>query len=1098
MKTKTSKTIWNFAGLFIMMLVLSMPLYSASSLAAAVQITKNSGEGGVETYLDAEGDVWTVEALISVSGSATPNNGTVNPANVKIKIGDSEAPFSSCTQSALGNLCEYISPLTDGVQEGEYAFQVIYSALNALGKTETASNGDVIRADGSAPAIFFAPGDVKQTSAGEVELDFTVNDKVSGGAPSVGLKQVDILDADTGVVYQSITVGGQEEFNYILDSELGGILDADWSGEGLKRVKIRAEDRLGHKAVSQSVSFFADFVKPEIGGSLNFTQFGQFIGQFTGTTDIVVDITESSVPTVKGYSDQAVLNGQEADCEADDEVDKLWHCTWNNVEVNPQSSITILVVAQDEKGNTAERSIVTSFTVDNSPPEIKFFGTLRQFEDKSYMKSGESRIILRAEDQGAGISKSGIRANLGAFDSSSAAEPTACEEAAGVIECYWEIDDNLAEGVLTFGLSTLEDNVGNEGVAPEFEFLVDNTGPKVEELEVFGVSEAGDKNYFQSNDFFKIVLKASEASGLRVLVDVNDLVLDAETKYPENYTGVNYVDEEGWQVFTEDDCQKVEGRWECMVQTDSIKSGPDSNVEVKVKIQDTAGNDAVSWPELNDEPKNVKRFKTDDNKAELTIDLLGLATEDNPDYWEVQSVLAVGGAGSFIDLDTAPLTYTRLPFKIVLNSDLDNVQALNIELASCAPKEAEKQGEEAPVSSTAPAISRSLLYGGTSPTGDYTPTPNIIIEFEPFDGRGLFNIQEFAEGEFKHQEAYTCTIKIFSQVGKNAIRAAEIQEVEVLVPFAFSSLGAQDENLEKIIEDAKDDINAAWDVIGVMAEILKWVDYLVQIYQVVVGVIELVQQATVGLSVVYEPPQTKAAAIATCFGMHGAVKGVDGGFEIVDQIVQVLSCRPTGKADLGWYGQWQSFILSLYNVEVLNFEAIGNPDLVGSGQYRPARDIRENLYLSIAGLCIPGIIKNLDEIRQIKCRKIVCLQNEVRAGVATVSMCEDLEDLLMCKYVLGELWYILPFSQFYDQVINALHKAFGDPFAIAHTVTILGCGISCSFSAGYALEPACMYAYYIWDIVGILESIVGFVTTIVAEFESGGLNYCDAADVDVI
>ncbi|MBI2581510.1 hypothetical protein HYV87_00075 [Candidatus Woesearchaeota archaeon] len=1095
MKSKTSKTIWNFAGLFIMMLVLSMPFYSASAMAAAVQITKNSGEEGVETYLDAEGDVWTVETLIS--DSTALNNGTVNPADVKIKIGDSEAPFSSCTKSALGNLCEYISPLTDGVQEGEYAFQVIYSALNAFGKTETASNGDVIRADGSAPAIFFAPGDVKQTSAGEVELDFTVNDKVSSGAPSVGLKQVDILDADTGLVYQSITVEGQEEFNYILDSELGGILDADWSGEGLKRIKIRAEDRLGHKAVSQSVSFFADFVKPEIGSSLNFTQFGQFIGQFTGTTDIVVDITESSVPTVKGYSDQANFNGQEAVCEADDDVDKLWHCTWNNIEVKPQSSITVLIVAEDEKGNTAERSIVTSFTVDSSPPEIKFFGTLRQFEDKSYMKSGESRIILRAEDQGAGISKEGIRANLGAFDLGSAAEPTACEEAAGVIECYWEIDDNLAEGVQTFGLSTFEDNVGNEGVAPEFEFLVDNTGPKVEELEVFGVSEAGDKNYFQSNDLFKIVLKVSEASGLRVLVDVNDLVLDAETKYPENYTGINYVDEEGWQVFTEDDCQKVEGRWECMVQTDSIKSGPDSNVEVEIKVQDTAGNDAVSWPEIDDEPKNVKRFKTDDNKAELTIDLLGLATEDNPDYWEVQSVLAVGGAGSFIDLDTAPLTYTRLPFKIVLNSDLDNVQALNIELASCAPKEAEKQGEEAPVSSTAPAISRSLLYGGTSPTGDYTPAPNVIIEFEPFDGRGLFNIQEFAEGEFKHQEPYTCTLKIFSQVGKNAIRAAEIQEVEVLVPFAFSSLGAQDENLEKIIEDAKDDINAAWDVIGVMAEILKWVDYLVQIYRIIVSIIEIVEgPSKYSSEALKEAPGGEAARIAFCFGMTGATEGVDNGVNIIDQIVQVLSCSPRGKADLGWYGQWQSFILSLYNVEVLNFEAVGNPDLVGSGQYRPARDIRENLYLSIAGLCIPGIIKNLDEIRQIKCRKIVCLQNEVRSGVATVAMCEDLEDLLMCKYVLGELWYILPFSQFYDTVINALYKAFGDPFAIAHTVTILTCGIYCTTSS--TVSGACTYAYFIWDIIGTLESIVGFVTTIVAEFESGGLNYCDAADVDVI
>ena len=37
----------------MMMLVVSMPFYSAGALAATVQITKNQGEAGIETYLDA-------------------------------------------------------------------------------------------------------------------------------------------------------------------------------------------------------------------------------------------------------------------------------------------------------------------------------------------------------------------------------------------------------------------------------------------------------------------------------------------------------------------------------------------------------------------------------------------------------------------------------------------------------------------------------------------------------------------------------------------------------------------------------------------------------------------------------------------------------------------------------------------------------------------------------------------------------------------------------------------------------------------------------------------------------------------------------------
>ena len=120
----------------------------------------------------------------------------------------------------------------------------------------------------------------------------------------------------------------------------------------------------------------------------------------------------------------------------------------------------------------------------------------------------------------------------------------------------------------------------------------------------------------------------------------------------------------------------------------------------------------------------------------MTIDLIGSLTEDNPDYWEVRNVVPLGGESAFIDLDTTQLTYTRPPFKVVLNSDLDNVQSLDIELADCLPEEeAAAEGETAPAStnSNAPVISRALLYGGISPVGDYSPTPTVIIEFEPFN-----------------------------------------------------------------------------------------------------------------------------------------------------------------------------------------------------------------------------------------------------------------------------------------------------------------------------------------------------------------------------
>jgi len=925
MKQQNAKSILNLAALFMVVLVLSMPVYSASALAASVQITKNQGEAGIPQHLDAQGDVWTVEALISGLGTS---NATVKPEDVKIKIGDNQASFTSCSASTLGVLCKYISPLTDGIQEGEYAFQVVYSFLSAALKQESASSGDVIKADGSAPQIFFSPGKVSQGKDGKVNIDFTVNDKKTG-VPSAGLKKIDIIDSDAGTVLQTIDfpsgMAAKESFNYVGDAGYEGILQAQMSGEGTKRLKIRAEDNLGHVSFSPSVSFFADFVKPVIGNELNFTKFGQFMGQFASSTDIMVDVVEKSVPTVTGFSQQADLNGDQASCEADADVDDLWHCAWKNVNVNPAASVTVLVKVTDEKGNTAEKSLSSSFVVDNTAPSIKFFGTVRQFEGKSYLKSGQNRILLKVEDQGAGISKDGIRANLAGFGLSNLAEPTQCEESAGILECYWDVDEEVNEGVLTFGLSRFQDNVGNEGLAPESEFVVDNTGLKVEELEVFGVSEVGDKNYFQSNDRFKLMLRVSEASGLRVLVNVQDLMLDAENKYPAN----EFIDEDGWVIFTEEDCTRAEGRWECSVETDPIKSGPESSLEVEVRMQDTAGNDAVSWPLPEDEPKNVKRFRSSEEGATITIDLLGLTTEENPDFWEVRKVVPLGGAEPFIDLDTTQLTNTRLPFKVFLSSDLSDVKALDIELVNCAVPQAE--GEEP--AAAAPPISRAVLYGGVSAAGAFAPTPNVIIEFEPFDGRSLFQIGQKEETEFRKQEVeYLCVLKIFSQVGKNAVRAAEVQEVTVLVPFAFSELGAQDENLDFVIQEARDDINTAWDVIGVLAEILKWLDYLAQIYNIIMSIVALFEfpgKASTDAvkaaesAFVVTAGAAEAQRIASCFGFHGGTTGASSAGEIFDVILEILSCRPqAGGPALGWYSTWQSYILEIYKLELGKHQAI--------------------------------------------------------------------------------------------------------------------------------------------------------------------------------
>lgn len=1081
--SKRRKNIWSVAGLFLILLVITMPIFSADAMAVSVQITKNSGQAGIEGVLDASSDVWTVEAL--VSGVSAESNNSISPDDVKIIINKNSDKFKTCSSDSLGVMCKYSSPLTNGVKEGAYNFKIVYEMLKDeenYNKNPGASS--VILADGSIPKI----NDLKVIQdKGMVRINFAVTD-IYDGKTSAGLKSIEVSDAESGKVLEKV----ENLDKSIKEYSYSNAFVSPWKEEGIKKIKVIAFDQLGHQSSAVVKDVLVDFIAPVVKDeTLNFASMGKFIGDVIITTNLQVDVIEKNMlVSVKGSSDQIQFLGVDAECNEDVEKVELWHCMWKNVEVKPEAGITLKIMARDEAGNVVEKQISKGFVKDSNAPEIDFFGTEHQYKGRSYIATnGNARIILKVKEQGAGINESGIRLNLKALGKSVSEAPSECGMKEGLFTCYWDVYASFgSDTIVKVGLSKFQDNVGNEGKMPEIEVVVDGSAPKVQKAELYGVSEVGDKQYFQSNDQLKIKISVAEVSGLAVLVNMNDLMMDAESKLPV----MDYTREEGtgWQVFTEKECQRNEEAktWECVFVTNNLRSGPDSGVKVEVKVKDTAGNSAMVWEK---EPKNIKSG----GKGNYILELLGLSTETSPDYWEGKSTLV--SATSFIDLDTTQLTSARIPFNVQLDSKQGKVQALKVEVIGC-----ENAGESLAfvnISENKPVISRALLYGGKFITAVSEPKPTVVLEFASFEGKKLFNVGEKGKSEELRKEiSYKCQLKIFSQVGDNALQNAEMQEVVFKVPFAFSSLGADNANLDAKIQEAKDDAGGAWKVIGTLNKVLHWVDYGVQIVSIVKGVIALLSGVKPVADSAKAIPWAEGGRIAVCFGLNGMQETADKGVNALDQIVQVLSCRPlqhnigtessSNNQPFTWYGKWQNSILSLYNVELLKDQ--DSPLGAQQKLLRPARNVKDNLYLSVASLCLPGIIKNLDKYRQIKCRKVYCLQNEVKAGLATVDQCDRLENLLTCKYFFGELWYVFPFSQFWDKGIRAIWDALKDPFATAHTLTIGYCGISCSISG--TASRGCDYALYIWQWIDELESIAGFIVTIKDDISSGGLQYCDS------
>jgi hypothetical protein len=1041
-------------AMFMIMLVLTMPLISASD----IQIITNMGNSGVKNYINANEDTWVVEVLLS---HLTEEE--VSPEDVFIKVGSYEENFDSCTKSEEGVVCKYISPLTNGISEGEYQFTTSYVYYEDITENRiTISDSDVVKADGTAPQI--NNFEVRQKES-KVHVKFSVTDKVQG--PAVGIDKIEILEGETNSVLEEIEVN---DVSY--DQE--GYLNVVFDGEGRKKLKLRIVDLLGNERTSLPYYFNTDFIKPEIITSSFNLSLGKFIGLGSTESDIWISIKEKSLENVYAESEQVRFMGnEEARCYPDEEELYLYHCLWQNVRIIPTENLQFKVIATDSMGNVAEQIITKSFIVDREGPQVIYFGSPYQFNNQNYAGARTQYLEMEIKDSGSGVNTKTISLDMGSLSNNG--QPDECVQESGLVKCYWETNNYYSsDRTIAVGVKNLEDLTGNQAETKDVELKIDTTGPKVERMSFYGLSDIK-KEYFQSNDVIYAEIEVAEITDVRVLVNMNYLATDAETKWPETR-----YKEAGWQEF--DTCypSEEEGKHLCVIETGKIKSGPDRRVPFEIKVVDTAGNDASLWPET---VRNVEG-----SKGRFYLDIRGLDTESNPDYWTLRRATPTL---EFIDIDTTPLTYTRIPFKLEFISSNIGSRMLNIEVVSCQAEGASPVIVEENVTQekSGPEISRFMIYGGNTPDGITTPKPNLMLEFAPFDGQEYFkNDSEFTKGYVN----VNCTVNIYSEINRNALASPEIKTISLEVPFGYTELGAVNANLEAKIKEAREDAQGFWTVIGHMSALFEKVTWLMRIINMVFVVIELFEAAKKVFSVFEATPTTKGAAISGCFTMQGATTSISGpARKFLQPVVAILSCTyPSG---LNWYDSWMKNTIGMYNRVTANLEILKSPETNPNAlTHRTARSAQDNIFLSVLTLCLPGVVKNLDKYRQIKCRKIVCLEQDVTANRATIAQCEELERVMTCKYFLGELLYLIPGAKMWDTVIGALKGALSDPISVLHTLNLIFCGTWCLSTN--SLSAICNLTYWLWEVMDFIQTFAGFIYQSIDMFK-GGSDYCEQAGV---
>ena len=137
------------------------------------------------------------------------------------------------------------------------------------------------------------------------------------------------------------------------------------------------------------------------------------------------------------------------------------------------------------------------------------------------------------------------------------------------------------------------------------------------------------------------------------------------------------------------------------------------------------------------------------------------------------------------------------------------------------------------------------------------------------------------------------------------------------------------------------------------------------------------------------------------------------------------------------------------------------------------------------------MIYNLEKLREVHCRKIVCLQKEVPQGIATVQSCDNLFELMECQYFTGPFLEILP-SGLWNTLGDALKGAFSSPVGLVAGLTeLVACAAGCWVQHGSSVMLPCKAVKFINQILDIVNTVVGLVKN---RPDVTGAPYCDMVE----
>jgi hypothetical protein len=714
----------------------------------------------------------------------------------------------------------------------------------------------------------------------------------------------------------------------------------------------------------------------------------------------------------------------------------------------------ITVQAKDSLGNAATKDFDCTIKSDDTPPTLK--GLIPDVQRDGVPLYGyDTSIIIEFEDKdntgGPGIGLLAKKAYLDMSDLGMGdfVQADACTKTSGANwQCKWLVNPSSTTPEGTYKIIVSEgtsDDLDNMlGTSQEYEIIYDNIGPKKPEILDFKVIAGESGVEYQGGavrgDYLQYTVRSGEF--ISSYADFTEVGGDSETP-PTTCTEVDNA--------TSD----------CIYEALVDLSGP-YKAHFNFVFLDDANNKATT---------------------NATLDIYGIDNETTAKYWKTPPTVTC--SPRLIDRAAAAV----LPPYGTCRIDLETPRKDITTLAIGGPSSPDQCAGDV-------ALTLNDVYVVNNAEG--STHPYLFMKFEP-------------KNYYVNDININCPLQVFSKravvVGNETQYYVSPYPQEVPANITFNlynqPLGDLDKNIDEKIEKAFDKGLAGQEWITTLREILYWGELICTLNTILTSILSGLFVVTILLGGIADGLR------ATIFGA-AAAQAVEQGKvttcnveeygseaykeikEIVDALCSVVNCAALGGKDAGIQQYIGGGVPWCKDIKEFVNKWGGGAILGGAGTESGLAqvNVKDSIVLSALCLCLPGIIYNLEKMRQIDCFQAVCLHDYVKESGYPAEFCDYMYAYFQCVFWMGQLFALLPFIKFFDAAIQIVLDLLTNPVALFTLVIGFVCKETC-----WAQGSTMFFVCGITKLVAtVSEAIASWKAMKKSKQEFGkppGTQYCD-------